>query len=321
MRFIDRKGRPGSLPAGNRRRATVLAVGLLASGALCAAGPGVAGHGMAGHGAAGHGIAADKLPAPAPALDLDVPFVTTPDNVVNAMLEMAGVKAGDTLLDLGSGDGRIVITAALRYGVSGSGVEIDPQLVRQSRENARKAGVADKVSFSEQDLFTTDLTRATVITMYLLPDVNIKLRPQLLQLAPGTRLVSHDWTMGDWQPDRREVIPAPEKKLGLYRVATLMAWTVPANIAGVHQADGLRIDVRQQYQKITGGTVRYAGRVYRLLPADVRGGQVSLAARAADGRRLTLQATVDAQPRPGSRIRWQVAAPRTTTRQIETMRL
>ncbi|HMN79922.1 MAG TPA: 50S ribosomal protein L11 methyltransferase [Burkholderiaceae bacterium] len=291
-------------------RAAALAVGLLTAGSLCAAGPG----------AAGPAAAVDKPPPLAPALDLDVPFVTTPDNVVLAMLEMAGVKAGDTLLDLGSGDGRIVITATLRYGVSGSGVEIDPQLVRKSRENALKAGVADKVSFSEQDLFTTDLTRATVITMYLLPDVNIKLRPQLLALAPGTRLVSHDWTMGDWQPDQRKVVDAPEKKLGLYRIATLMAWTVPANVAGLHQADGLRIDVRQKYQKITGGTVRYGGHSYRLLPADVRGSQVALSARAADGRRLSLQAAVDAQPQPGSRIRWQVAAPRATAQTVETVR-
>lgn len=301
MRFIDRKDRPGSPPAGIRRRVAILAAGLLASGALCAAGPGTA-----GHGAAGHGIADYRLPAPAPALDLDVPFVTTPDNVVNAMLEMAGVKAGDILLDLGSGDGRIVITAALRYGVSGSGVEIDPQLVRRSRENARKAGVADKVSFSEQDLFATDLTRATVITMYLLPDVNIKLRPQLLQLAPGTRLVSHDWTMGDWQPDRREVIPAPEKKLGLYRVATLMAWTVPANIAGVHRAPSLRIAVRQRYQAVTGGTITYAGRSYRLLPGTIRGREVSLSARSADGRRLRADALVERQPDAGTRIEWRI---------------
>jgi len=264
---------------------------------------------IAGAGVAGIAARAAEAPAPPPAaafLDLDVPFVTTPDNVVLAMLEMAGVKAGDTLLDLGSGDGRIVITAALRYGVRGHGVEIDPQLVRQSRENAQKAGVADKASFSEQDLFATDLSRATVITMYLLPDVNIKLRPQLLTLAPGTRLVSHDWTMGDWQPDRREVVDAPQKKLGLHRVATLMAWTVPASVAGIHRASGLSIDVRQHYQMITGGTIRYAGRSYRLQAGEVHGPRVSLSARSADGRRLQAEALVESQPGAGTRIDWRI---------------
>ncbi|MFT4103601.1 MAG: class I SAM-dependent methyltransferase, partial [Burkholderiaceae bacterium] len=168
-------------------------------------------------------------------LDLDVPFVTTPDNVVLTMLEMGRVGDGDFLLDLGSGDGRIVITAALKYGVRGRGIEIDPNLVVQSRDSARKAGVADRVEFVEQDLFLSDLTSADVITMYLLPDVNIKLRPRLLALRPGVRLVSHDWDMGDWQPDQSQEIAAPQKRLGLRKVARLMAWTVPARVGGRHR--------------------------------------------------------------------------------------
>ena len=125
--------------------------------------------------------------------DLDVPFVTTPDKVVDAMLALAAVTARDFVLDLGSGDGRIVITAVLKNGARGFGVEIDPALVKQSEENALKAGVADRARFAVQDLFATDLGQASVTTMYLLPDVNLKLRPELLKLKPGTRIVSHDW--------------------------------------------------------------------------------------------------------------------------------
>ena len=159
--------------------------------------------------------------------ELDVPYVTTPQNVVDAMLELAGVKLGDTLLDLGSGDGRIVVTAARRFGVAGTGIEIDPRLVQLARENAQKAGVADKASFREQDLFATDLAPYTVITMYLLPDVNLKLKPVLQKLKPGTRIVSHDWTMGDdWVPDKVITVAAPDKKIGLAKSSKLMLWTV-----------------------------------------------------------------------------------------------
>jgi len=159
--------------------------------------------------------------------ELDVPYVTTPQNVVDAMLQLAGVKPGDTLLDLGSGDGRIVVTAAHRLGVAGTGIEIDPRLVQLARENAQKAGVADKATFKEQDLFATDLAGYTVITMYLLPDVNLKLKPALQKLKPGTRIVSHDWTMGDdWVPDRVITVDAPDKKIGLAKSSKLMLWTV-----------------------------------------------------------------------------------------------
>ena len=173
------------------------------------------------------------LPAARPApgqqvLDLDVPFVTTPDNVVLSMLDLAQVSAPDFVLDLGSGDGRIVITAALRYGARGLGVEIDPRLVSVANGNARKAGVDARVKFIVQDLFASDLGQASVITMYLLPDVNIKLRPALLNLRPGTRIVSHDWDMGEWTPARTLVVDAPEKRLGLNKQARLMLWVVPA---------------------------------------------------------------------------------------------
>ena len=132
----------------------------------------------------------------------EVPFVTKPDQVTLAMLELAGVGPRDLVIDLGSGDGHIVITAARRFDASGLGVEIVRDLVYRSREHARAAGVQERVEFREQDLFATDLARATVVTMYLLPEVNLQLRPRLLALVPGTRIVSHDWDMGKWLPDR-----------------------------------------------------------------------------------------------------------------------
>jgi SAM-dependent methyltransferase len=166
------------------------------------------------------GLAAETI------VNLDVPFVVTPQAVVDAMLELAQVGPADRLLDLGSGDGRIVITAAQRWGTPGLGIEIDPTLVGIAQANARRAGVADKARFVTQDLFDTDLTQATVITMYLLPDVNMKLRPRLRQLKPGTRIVSHDWDMGDWQPDRTIVVDAPDKPVGRDKKSRLMLWTI-----------------------------------------------------------------------------------------------
>jgi tRNA G37 N-methylase Trm5 len=161
-----------------------------------------------------------------PTQDLDVPYITTPDNVVMTILNIAGVTAKDFVLDLGSGDGRIPITAAVRFGAKGLGVEIDPSLVEASKVNAKLAKVEQLVDFKVQDLFETDLTQASVITMYLLPDVNLKLKPALQKLKPGTRIVSHDWDMGDWQPDRTEVVAAPDKKVGLIKQSKIMLWVV-----------------------------------------------------------------------------------------------
>ena len=163
---------------------------------------------------------------PAQAQDLDVPYITTPDNVVMTILNIAGVTAKDFVLDLGSGDGRIPITAAARFGAKGLGVEIDPNLVEISQANAKRARVEQLVDFKVQDLFETDLAQASVITMYLLPDVNLKLKPALQKLKPGTRIVSHDWDMGDWRPDRTEVVAAPDKKVGLIKQSKIMLWVV-----------------------------------------------------------------------------------------------
>lgn len=170
--------------------------------------------------------AAGATPAPGRVEELDVPFVTTPRNVVDAMLEIAGVGPGDRLLDLGSGDGRIVITAARRYGVAGTGLEIDPKLVAAARVNARREGVEHLATFLVEDIFSADFAGFSVITMYLLPDVNLQLRERLRRLPRGTRLVSHDWDMGDWVPDRAIEVDAPDKRVGLRKVSRVMLWTV-----------------------------------------------------------------------------------------------
>ena len=195
------------------------------------------------------GLAAALAAATAQAQD-EVPFITTPDAVTLAMLELAGVGPQDHLVDLGSGDGRIVITAARRFGARGLGVEIVPALVAQSRDNARRAGVAGRAEFREQDLFTLDLAPFSVVTMYLLPQVNLQLRDRLLALRPGTRIVSHDWDLGDWQPDRSVVVAAPDKPIGRDKNSTLHLWVVPAPLAGWWCAADVGLYVRQHFQRV-----------------------------------------------------------------------
>jgi SAM-dependent methyltransferase len=141
-----------------------------------------------------------------------VPFVTTPVEVVKAMLEMAEINADDILYDLGSGDGRISIYAAREYGIRSKGVEIDADLVRLSNNNAKEAGVMDLVSFIEGDLFELDFSQATVLTLYLFPDINLKLRPRILQMKAGTRIISHRFDMGDWEPDKVQKIKLADGK-------------------------------------------------------------------------------------------------------------
>ncbi|MBC7720258.1 MAG: class I SAM-dependent methyltransferase [Chitinophagaceae bacterium] len=186
----------------------------------------------------------------------EAPFITSPNNVTLEMLNAAGVKRGDFVIDLGSGDGRIVILAAKRFEASGLGVEINPRLVEISKTNARNAGVADKAEFRVQDLFKTDLAAATVITMYLLPEVNLQLRPSLLALKPGTRIVSHDWDLGDWKPDRTRVVPVTNKVVGLEKSSKVHLWTVPARVDGLWCAAGLlrgaSIALTQKYQTFEG---------------------------------------------------------------------
>jgi precorrin-6B methylase 2 len=143
----------------------------------------------------------------APTRQPDVIFVPTPQEVVDAMLKLAGVKAGDVVYDLGCGDGRIVITAAQKYGARGIGIDIDPQRIKEATANAQKAGVADRVKFMQADLFETNISEANVVTLYLLPSLNLKLQPKLMrELRAGSRVVSHSFDMGDWKPDREQDI-------------------------------------------------------------------------------------------------------------------
>jgi len=192
----------------------------------------------------------------------EVPFVPTPQAVVEAMLKLAQVRPGDFLIDLGSGDGRIVITAARQFGAEGLGIEYDDTLIARATEAAEQAGVADRVSFIKQDLFATDLSQATVLTLYLLPEVNQTLRPRILeQLRPGARVVSHDWDMGEWEPDAKIEVDAPGKEVGAQQKSTLYLWIVPARVDGAWRsrlgAGGeLELELEQTYQRV-GGSVRY----------------------------------------------------------------
>jgi hypothetical protein len=153
--------------------------------------------------------------------ELDVPYVPTPTEVVDTMLKVANVGKNDFLYDLGSGDGRIVITAAQKFGTRGVGIDIDPDRITEANANARKAGVTDRVQFFQQDLFKTDFSKATVVTLYLLPEINLQLRPILFkQLKPGTRIVSHAFDMGDWKPEK--VLDVDGK--------TVYYWVIPDKI-------------------------------------------------------------------------------------------
>lgn len=162
--------------------------------------------------------------APAQALDRapDVPYVPTPEAVVDRMLQIAKVNSNDVVYDLGSGDGRISIAAVQKYKARRAvGVDINPERVREANQNAQQANVSDRVEFRQQDLFETDLRNATVVTLYLLPEVNLRLRPKLLsELKPGTRIVSHAFDMGDWKPERVENVEG----------RTIYYWTVPENV-------------------------------------------------------------------------------------------
>lgn len=155
----------------------------------------------------------------------DVPYVPTPQNVVDEMLTLANVTKDDVVYDLGCGDGRLVITAVKKFGARrGFGVDIDPERIAESNANAKAAGVTDRVKFAVQDLFQTDLKDATVVTLYLLPEVNLKLRPKLLsELRPGTRVVSHSFDMGDWKPQKTLTVTPGGQRLHL--------WTIPAKTA------------------------------------------------------------------------------------------
>jgi len=213
-----------------------------------------------------------------------VPYVPTPQDVVERMLEIAKVTSSDYLIDLGSGDGRIVVTAARKHGARGFGVDINPERIREANENARQAGVLDKVAFYQRDLFETDLSEATVITMYLLPRVNLELRPKLLDLKPGTRIVSHDFSMEEWKPDVQEKMEAKEKYGGSGGQSDIYFWVVPAKVGGTWQWElpvagkprAYEIALTQKFQAIS-GSARVNGRDTPLQNARLRGDRISFA--------------------------------------------
>jgi hypothetical protein len=220
-----------------------------------------------------------------PALGEEVPYIRTPQLVVDRMLDLAEVGPDDFLIDLGSGDGRIVITAAQKRGARGFGVELDLSLVEASNEAARKAGVAERARFFARDLFDTDIREATVLTMYLLPAVNLQLRPRLLaQLKPGTRVVSHDWDMGEWRPDAKTVLEGLTKPVMPIQASTVYLWIVPARVAGswslqVEGANGqeaMELEFSQRFQEISGVARRARGRTL-LQSAHLRGPEIRFA--------------------------------------------
>jgi len=179
------------------------------------------------------------------------PFITTPPEVVERMLEMAGTRPGDLVIDLGSGDGRIVIAAAQKFGARGLGIELDAALVEKSRERARLAKVAERVSYVQGDVLVADISRATVVTVYLLPALMVKLQPRFIdELAPGTRIVSHAFTMAGWAPDRSETVKLSARHPGQGDESRLHLWVVPADVRGVWRGAGLQLSIEQNYQRI-----------------------------------------------------------------------
>jgi SAM-dependent methyltransferase len=177
----------------------------------------------------------------------DVVWVPTPQVVVDKMLDMARVTPKDFVMDLGSGDGRTVITAAKR-GARAEGIEYNPDMVELSKRNAEKAGVTERATFRKADLFETDFSKATVITMFLLPDINLKLRPKILDLKPGTRIVSNTFTMGDWEPDATSRVDAGCNTSW----CTALFWIVPAKVAGTHKLPQGELTLKQNFQMISG---------------------------------------------------------------------
>ena len=211
--------------------------------------------------------AAERLTSP----DVPTPYLPSTTVAVDEMLRLADVGPNDLVVDLGSGDGRLVIAAAKDYGARGLGIELDPKLVAESRDNARKEGVEERVAFRQGDVLTADYRDATVVTLYLLPNLVEKLKPRLLDLKPGTRLVAHDYGFGDWQPDHRVNI---SKNYLLYVVPAKVAgkWRLQASLP-----DGGRdyeFDLEQKYQEIKGG-MRVSGGYLPAFDAHLAGDRVS----------------------------------------------
>jgi len=217
----------------------------------------------------------------------DTPYVQTPQVVVDKMLEIAKVSGKDYLIDLGSGDGRMIITAAKRYGARGFGVDLNKSLVTLSNRNAARMGVAKRAVFYERDLHETDLSQADVLTIYLLPEVNLMVRSRILDLKPGTRLVSHDYGFGEWSPDVELVMDAPGKPVGRDQKSKVMFWVVPSRVAGKWVWQGpaglYELQLEQVFQKIT-GTLSAGGRRANIEKAVLTGEHISFEVALEKGR-------------------------------------
>ncbi len=259
----------------------------------------------------------------------DTPYVQTPQVVVDAMLETAKVTKNDYVIDLGSGDGRMVITAAKKIGARGFGVDLDKRLVQLANANARKAGVADRAKFYARDLFVTDLSPASVITIYLLPEVNLMARGKLLALEPGTRIVSHDYGIGDWPPDREFEMDAPGKPVGRSQKSKVMYWVVPDHVAGRWtwsinaggKALPVELALKQNYQKLE-AVAKIDGRAVTVDEAKLTGRQIDLALTLPgsgklvfSGKRInqafegTMRAAGSDKPLPWSAVRVELRDP------------
>src|SRR5688572_31323613 len=221
---------------------------------------------------------AQKAPAPAyePSVGQegkDVVWVPTPQVVVDKMLDMAKLTPSDFVIDLGSGDGRTVITAAKR-GARALGIEYNPDMVELSKRNAEQEGVAGRASFVKADLFETDFSKATVITMFLLPEINLKLRPKILRLKPGTRIVSNTFTMGEWLADETAELSAGGGCGNSW--CTALLWIVPARVAGTYQVPQGELNLKQQFQMLS-GTLRTGGKTFAL-QGKVHGDEIAFKA-------------------------------------------
>ena len=220
----------------------------------------------------------------------DVVYVPTPQIVVDEMLSMAKTGPNDFIIDLGSGDGRMVITAVKKYGARGFGVDLSDDLLGEARNNAKANGVADRAEFRKQNLFETDLSQATVITTYLLPSMNEKLRPKILDLKPGTRVVAHDYPFGEWRPDESKTLSVPEKLVGTPGISYVYRWTVPAKVAGRWQSEfkhpsgttAVEFDFTQAYQEF-GGSAKFGGQTVKLPEGRLVGDQIAFTLLAKPG--------------------------------------
>jgi SAM-dependent methyltransferase len=233
----------------------------------------------------------------------DVIWVPTPQELVDKMMELAKVTSSDVVVDLGSGDGRTVITAA-KLGANARGIEYDPNMVDLSKRNAAAAGVSQRAQFAKADLFETDFSNATVVTMFLLPSINMRLRPKLLEMRPGTRIVSNSFTMEDWQPDRSETIP------NCSQWCTAHLWIVPAKVAGTWRLPQGELQLTQEFQQVT-GTLNAGGGAQPIVNGKLQGELITFVAGGTEySGRVTGDAMQGTAKMDGKAMPWTAARAR-----------